>query len=102
VKDLKKTKYIQIQMPLFMEMLLILLFETNIPLDIRQFYLLVVQNVVVNSIENVVVFRKSQLIDKLIFYLRFEQNELIKEIIASVLVTCLRLRFSLSQLQTIT
>lgn len=51
---------------------------------------------VVNSIENAVVFRKSELIDKLIFYLRFEKNELVKEIIASILVNCLRLKFSLS------
>ena len=88
-------------MPLFLEIVLILLFETNISMDMKQFYLLIIQNMVVNSIENAVVFRKSQLIDKLIFYLRFERNELIKEMMASILVSCLKVKFSLSQLQTI-
>ncbi|CAD8175465.1 unnamed protein product [Paramecium pentaurelia] len=89
---------ISIQVPYFLELLTILLFEQNIEVNQKQFYLqqllLLTQN-----LENVLIIMKSQLVERLIFFLRIES--VYQELIIQTLINCIKVRFSLQYLQAI-
>ncbi|CAD8107686.1 unnamed protein product [Paramecium sonneborni] len=89
---------IQIQVPYFLEILIILLFEQNVENSQKQFYL---QQLVIltQNLENTLTIMKSSLVERLILFLRIES--VYQELIIQTLINCIKVRFSLSYLQAI-
>ncbi|CAK57856.1 unnamed protein product (macronuclear) [Paramecium tetraurelia] len=93
-----ETHYLKIQIPYFLELIIILLFEQNIDLNLKEFYLnqfiILTQN-----LENVLIILKGQIIERLIVYLRIENQ--FQEKIIQILINCIKVRFQLQYLQSI-
>ncbi|CAD8206549.1 unnamed protein product [Paramecium pentaurelia] len=89
---------IKIQIPYFLELIIILLFEQNIDKNQKEFYLnqfiILTQN-----LENVLIILKSQIIERLIVYLRIENQY--QDKIIQILINCIKVRFQLQYLQSI-
>lgn len=64
---------LQLQMPHFIEMLLTLVFQSGIDKSTQYLYLMILQSMIANSVRNAILFRNSELSERLIFYLRLER-----------------------------
>ncbi|CAK94566.1 unnamed protein product (macronuclear) [Paramecium tetraurelia] len=91
-------QYIQNQVPYFLELLTILLFEQNVEVAQKQYYLQQLL-LLTKNLENVLIIMKCQLVERLIFFLRIESE--FQELIIQILINCIKVRFSLQYLQAI-
>ncbi|CAD8108166.1 unnamed protein product [Paramecium sonneborni] len=97
-EDYYDIQQISIQVPYFLELLTILLFEQNVENTQKQFYLQQL-TVLTQNLENILIIMKSSLVERLIFFLRIES--VYQELIIQTLINCIKIRFSVSYLQAI-
>ncbi|CAD8118197.1 unnamed protein product [Paramecium sonneborni] len=89
---------IKIHIPYFLELLIILLFEQNIDIKLKNYYL--TQFIILSkNLENVLIILRSQIIERLILFLRIEN--IFQEKIIQILINCIKVRFQLQYLQSI-
>jgi hypothetical protein len=75
----------RIKSPFFLEILYCFIFEMNMERDIKQLYLSILKNMILNSPFNCSFLASKTIIQRLMIYLRGEPDNMIKELISDIL-----------------